>query len=74
MRARCGPKAVVTDAGDIEPWLNDWRGRYHGQADAILAPGSTEEVALVVGLAGELGVALVPQGGNTSMVGGATPP
>ncbi len=74
VRARCGPKAVVTDAGDIEPWLDDWRGRYHGRADAIIAPGSTEEVALVVGLAGELGVALVPQGGNTSMVGGATPP
>ena len=71
---RLGPKAVVTDPADIEPWLTDWRGRWHGKAAAILQPGSTEEVALMVALAAERGVALVPQGGNTSMVGGATPP
>ncbi len=74
VRARCGPKAVITDSADIEPWLSDWRGRYHGRSDAILAPASTQEVAAVVALAAERGVPLVPQGGNTSMVGGATPP
>jgi FAD/FMN-containing dehydrogenase len=73
-RERCGPKVVVTDPADIEPWLTDWRGRYHGKAQAILAPASTEEVAAIVGLAAEYRVPLVPQGGNTSMVGGATPP
>jgi len=72
--ARFGERAAVTDAADIEPWLTDWRGRWHGRTDAILQPGSTEEVAAMVALASELGVALVPQGGNTSMVGGATPP
>lgn len=69
-----GPKGVVTDPEDIAPWTSDWRGRYHGAAAAILAPASTQEVAATVALAADLGVALVPQGGNTSMVGGATPP
>ncbi|KQN09437.1 hydroxyacid dehydrogenase [Sphingobium sp. Leaf26] len=72
--ALLGPKGVVTDPDDIAPWVSDWRGRYHGAAVAILSPASTQEVAATVALAAELGVALVPQGGNTSMVGGATPP
>lgn len=72
--ARFGPKAVLTDQQAIAPWLNDWRGRYHGAAAAILQPDSTEAAAAMVGLAAQHGVALVPQGGNTSMVGGATPP
>jgi len=70
---RCGSKAVVTNPSDIEPWLTDWRGRYHGKAQAILAPPSTYEVVEIVRLAAEHRVPLVPQGGNTSMVGGATP-
>jgi FAD/FMN-containing dehydrogenase len=72
--SRCGPKAVVTDAAAIAPWTIDWRGRWQGRAPAMLQPASTGEVAAIVALAGELGVPLVPQGGNTSMVGGATPP
>ncbi|MGC4252907.1 MAG: FAD-binding oxidoreductase [Sphingobium sp.] len=72
--ALLGPKGVITDKDDIAPWLSDWRGRFHGAAAAILAPASTQEVAAAVALASELGVPLVPQGGNTSMVGGATPP
>ena len=50
------------------------RGRYHGQTAAILQPTTTQEVADAVKLATQLAIALVPQGGNTSMVGGATPP
>lgn len=73
-RARLGPRAVVTDPSDIAPWLTDWRGRYHGKARAILSPASTEEVAAIVAIAARRKVPLVPQGGNTSMVGGATPP
>ncbi|PCD01633.1 hydroxyacid dehydrogenase [Sphingomonas spermidinifaciens] len=69
-----GARAAVTDPTDIAPWLTDWRGRYHGQAPAILSPASTAEAAAIVCEARALGVALVPQGGNTSMVGGATPP
>ena len=73
-RQKLGPKGVMTDANEIEPWLTDWRGRAHGTAPAMLAPASTEEVAFVVGLAAEHGVPLVPQGGNTGMSAGATPP
>lgn len=72
--ALCGQKAVVTDAAQIQPWLSDWRGRFHGRSAAILAPGSTGEAAAIVRLAAEFGVPLVPQGGNTGMVAGATPP
>ena len=72
--AHFGPRAVITDPAEIEPWLSDWRGRYHGRSGAIFSPSSTEEVAGIVRLAGELGVPLVPQGGNTGMVAGATPP
>ena len=69
-----GPKAVTINPDDIAPWLVDWRRRYSGNAPAILAPATTEETAAIVRAAVELQVALVPQGGNTSMVGGATPP
>ena len=74
VRAWFGDKAVVTDPADIEPWVTDWRGRWHGRSAAILQPQSTQEAALMVAKAADVGVALVPQGGNTSMVGGATPP
>ena len=69
-----GPKAVITDPQEIEPWVTDWRGRVHGASPAILAPSSTEEVVAIVRLAAEHRVPLVPQGGNTGMVAGATPP
>lgn len=71
---RLGPKAVVTDPKEIEPWVTDWRGRVHGAAPAMLAPSSTVEVADIVLLAAEHRVPLVPQGGNTGMAAGATPP
>ena len=73
-RRRFGAKAVITDRGAIEPWLTDWRGRFHGDTQAILSPASTEEVAQMVRLASEHRVPIVPQGGNTGMVGGAIPP
>jgi len=74
LRARFGPKAALTDPTDIEPWLTDWRGRWHGAAPALLQPDSVEAVSFIVTMAREKGVALTPQGGNSSMVGGATPP
>src|SRR5437764_3781214 len=71
---KLGPKGVITDAAEMDPWLTDWRGRVHGAAPAILAPASTEDVAEIVRLAAQHRVALVPQGGNTGMAAGATPP
>ena len=71
---KLGYKAVITDPKEIEPWVSDWRGRVHGASPAMLAPASTEEVVEIVRLAAEYRVPLVPQGGNTGMAGGATPP
>ncbi|GGD63179.1 FAD-binding oxidoreductase [Croceicoccus mobilis] len=68
-----GPRGLVTDADTIEPWLTDWRGRYHGAARALAQPETVEELAQLIKLCGESGVPIVPQGGNSGMVGGATP-
>jgi FAD/FMN-containing dehydrogenase len=51
----------------------DWTGRFRGRTPAVLRPGSTAEVAAVVAACAEAGVAVVPQGGNTGMVGGGVP-
>lgn len=72
-RDHFGDKAVVTDQALIAPWTIDWRRRFPGVTPAILAPADTAQVAAIVGRAAALGVPLVPQGGNTSMVGGAVP-
>lgn len=69
-----GPKGYSDAPEDIEPWLSDWRGIYHGKAAALLSPADAGEVSQIVARAGAAGVPLVPQGGNTGMVGGATPP
>jgi len=69
-----GPKVVITDPSEIEPWVSDWRGRVHGVTPAMLAPASTGEVVEIIRLASEHRVPLVPQGGNTGMAAGATPP
>ncbi len=53
--------------------VRDWRQRYQGQALAVVSPANTEEVAAVVRLCAAHGVSIVPQGGNTSLVGGAVP-
>jgi FAD/FMN-containing dehydrogenase len=71
---KLGAKVVITDPSEIEPWVSDWRGRVHGSSPAILAPSSTEEVVEIVRLAAAHRVPLVPQGGNTGMAAGATPP
>jgi FAD/FMN-containing dehydrogenase len=68
-----GPRYVIGPDGDQEPYLVDWRGRYRGKALAVVKPANTAEVAAVVRHAAAAGIAVVPQGGNTGMCGGATP-
>ncbi len=68
-----GPKGFTQSADEMEPWLTDWRGRYTGKALALVSPASTAEVSAIVKIAYDHSVALVPQGGNSGMVGGATP-
>lgn len=73
LEALLGPKGVTTNRDDMAPWLTDWRGRYHGEALAMVAPANAAELSVVVRLAAETGTPIVPQGGNSGMVGGATP-
>ncbi|MEL7197397.1 MAG: FAD-binding oxidoreductase [Pseudomonadota bacterium] len=68
-----GAKGLSVDPDTLAPWLTDWRGRYTGQAMALASPASTQEVAALVALCSKYRVPIVPQGGNSGMVGGATP-
>ena len=67
-----GAAQVLTD-GDLSAWTRDWRKRWQGQALAVVRPGSTAEVAQVLQACTRHGVAVVPQGGNTGLVGGGVP-
>jgi D-lactate dehydrogenase (cytochrome) len=68
-----GEKYAVTDAVDIAPYVTEERNLFHGHSPLILRPGSTAEVSAICKLATEGRIALVPQGGNTGLVGGQTP-
>jgi FAD/FMN-containing dehydrogenase len=68
-----GPRGLTRDADLVEPWLTDWRGRFHGAALALASPAKPAEVAALVRLCAEHRIAIVPQGGNSGMSGGATP-
>ena len=68
-----GAAHVLTEAAQTQPYLTDWRKQYSGAAECVVRPGSTEEVARVVALCAGEGVAMVPQGGNTGLVGGSVP-
>ncbi|MCW8953129.1 MAG: FAD-binding oxidoreductase, partial [Rhodospirillales bacterium] len=73
LEAVLGPKGVISDASSMEPYLTEERGRYWGTAALVARPASTEEVAEVVRICAERDVPIVPQGGNTGLVGGAVP-
>src|SRR5271157_4137575 len=73
LRAALGPPGVLTEPADTAAYATDWRGLYRRTTPAVLRPANTDEVAQAVRLCLEAGVAVVPQGGNTSMVGGAVP-
>src|SRR5690554_4463882 len=67
-----GQQHVLT-GDEAQTSLSDWRGRFNGQALAVVRPGSTEEVAQLVKWCLANKVPIVPQGGNTGLCGGATP-
>ncbi|MEA3034970.1 MAG: hypothetical protein QOH04_729 [Sphingomonadales bacterium] len=70
---RLGPRGFTRDAAEMAPWLTDWRGQWHGRAAALVSPVETAQVQAIVARCAAEGVPVVPQGGNSSMVGGATP-
>ena len=63
----------TTDPDIIAPWLIEWRDKYFGQTPLMVMPSSTTETAMVVNICREHGLKIVPQGGNTGLVGGQTP-
>ncbi|MCP1558927.1 UNVERIFIED_ORG: FAD/FMN-containing dehydrogenase [Methylobacterium sp. SuP10 SLI 274] len=70
---RLGLRHVRTDPADLAPHLVESRGLYRGHALAVVAPGTTEEVAFTVRTCAEARVPVVAQGGNTGLVGGGVP-
>jgi FAD/FMN-containing dehydrogenase len=71
--AAVGADHVLTATDAIAPYLTDWRKRYTGRAQAVVRPASTAEVAAVARACADHGAPIVPQGGNTGLVGGGTP-
>jgi FAD/FMN-containing dehydrogenase len=68
-----GDRHAITAAADIEAYVTEERNLFHGRSPLVLRPGSTAEVAEICKLASAHNIALVPQGGNTGLVGGQTP-
>lgn len=68
-----GPAHVLTDPSVTAGFATDWTGRFVGATPAVVRPGTVAEVAAVVAVAREHALALVPQGGNTGLVGGSVP-
>ncbi|WP_416896675.1 MAG: FAD-binding oxidoreductase [Minwuia sp.] len=73
LKAAVGPKGVIDNPEDMTPYLVEWREKWQGKAALVVRPGSTEEVAEVVRICAETGTRIVPQGGNTGLVGGSIP-
>jgi FAD/FMN-containing dehydrogenase len=73
LREVVGDAHVLTDADVRAGYETDWLGKYHGVASCVVRPGSVEEVAAVVRACVAAGASIVPQGGNTGLVGGSVP-
>ncbi len=73
LAAVTGPAGVVRDAADQAPYLKEWRDRYTGMAALVLRPNTTAQVSEILRLCNAARVGVVPQGGNTGLVGGQIP-
>ena len=73
LRRTLGANAVLTEAADMARYLSDWTGAFTGNALAVVRPADTAGVAETVRRCSEAGLAVVPQGGNTGLVGGGVP-
>ncbi|KAG0085641.1 hypothetical protein BGZ93_010503 [Podila epicladia] len=67
------PSALTQDEGDLEAFNNDWMQKYRGQSKLVLKPSTTEQVSQILKYCNDNKLAVVPQGGNTGLVGGAVP-
>jgi len=68
-----GERYALSDPAAIAPFLTEERGLYHGRSPLVLKPGAVAEVSAILKLANDTGTPIVPQGGNTGLVGGQTP-
>lgn len=68
-----GAANALTRAEDQAPYLREWRDKYTGKTPVVLRPGTTDEVSRILALANDAGVGVVPQSGNTGLVGGQIP-
>lgn len=68
-----GAANALTRVDDQAPYLREWRDRYTGKTPVVLRPGTTDEVSRILALANDEAVGIVPQGGNTGLVGGQIP-
>ena len=73
LRDAVGDKNVLVSERETEPYVTDWRKQYRAPAECVVRPANTGEVAAVVRLCAGEDVAIVPQGGNTGLVGGSVP-
>ncbi len=73
LKQAAGPGGFSEDATEIAPYLEEWRSRMRGQTRLLLKPATTEQVSAVLAICHETGTAIVPQGGNTGLVGAQIP-
>eukprot|EP00898_Chlorokybus_atmophyticus_P006004 jgi/Chlat1/6404/Chrsp45S05914 len=72
-RGLLGDSGVITDADELSPFNNDWMNKYHGKSQIALRPKTTEQVSEIIAHCSRRRLAVVPQGGNTGLVGGSVP-
>ncbi|WP_375283514.1 FAD-binding oxidoreductase [Marinicauda pacifica] len=71
--SRLDPKSVSFDAGEIAPHIQDWRAQYRGSSPVLFKPSTLDEVREIVRFCNTHAIAILPQSGNTGLVGGSTP-
>ncbi len=71
LRAIVGPDYCLTAQTEIEPYVREWRGRYVGQAQAVVKPADADQISAIIKLCHAHNIPIIPQGGNTSLVGGS---
>jgi FAD/FMN-containing dehydrogenase len=73
LKDAAGPNGFSEDAGEIAPHLEEWRSRNHGRSPLLHKPATTDQVAAILAICHQTATAIVPQGGNTGLVGGQIP-
>lgn len=73
LKTAAGPKGWSMDTHELEPHLEEWRGRWQGRTPILLKPSTSEEISDILKICNAYGCKIVPQGGNTGLVNGGLP-